>query len=148
MKEILFTLSFKKLTRIYLNKILLFLFLPAVQCNPFKRNENILSIIQQSLKDSIKLPTTHLCIGDSLVSQLIKNPPATQETLVQYLLQYSWISLVAQLLKNRPAMPETWNRSLGWEDPLKKRKATHSSILAQRIPWTVYSMRSQRVRHD
>ena len=44
---------------------------------------------------------------------------------------------VAQLVKNLPAMPETWVRSLGWEDPLEKGKATHSSILAWRIPWTV-----------
>ena len=46
-------------------------------------------------------------------------------------------SLVAQLVKNLPAMWETWVRSLGWEDPLEKGKATHSSILAWRIPWTV-----------
>ena len=46
-------------------------------------------------------------------------------------------SLVAQLVKNLPAMQETWVRSLGWEDPLEKEKATHSSILAWRIPWTV-----------
>ena len=46
-------------------------------------------------------------------------------------------SLVAQLVKNLPAMWETLVRSLGWEDPLEKRKATHSSILAWRIPWTV-----------
>ena len=46
-------------------------------------------------------------------------------------------SLAARLVKNLPAMWETWDRSLGWEDPLKKGKATHSSILAWRIPWTV-----------
>jgi len=40
-----------------------------------------------------------------------------------------WASLVAQLVKNPPAMLETWVRSLGWEDPLEKRKVTHSSIL-------------------
>ena len=51
--------------------------------------------------------------------------------------QYSWASLVAQLVKNLPAMWETWLRSLGWEDPLEKREATHSSVLAWRIPWTV-----------
>ena len=43
---------------------------------------------------------------------------------------------MAQLVKNPPAMQETWVRSLGWEDPLEKEKATHSSILAWRIPWT------------
>ena len=45
-------------------------------------------------------------------------------------------SLVAQSVKNLPAMQETWDRFLGWEDPLEKEKATHSSILAWRIPWT------------
>ena len=46
-------------------------------------------------------------------------------------------SLVAQLVKNPPAMRETWIQSLGWEDPLEKVKAAHSSILAWRIPWTI-----------
>ena len=54
-----------------------------------------------------------------------------------YPLQYSWASLVAQLVKNPPTMRETWVQSLGWEDSLEKGKATHSSILAWRIPWTV-----------
>ena len=49
---------------------------------------------------------------------------------------YLKASLVAQRLKHLPAMWETWVRSLGWEDPLKKEMATHSSILAWRIPWT------------
>ena len=66
---------------------------------------------------------------------------------ISYPLQYSWASLVAQLVKNLPAMWETWVRSLGWEDPLEKGKATHSSILTLRIPWTVWSIGSQRVRH-
>ena len=56
---------------------------------------------------------------------------------IGYLLQYSWASLVAQLVKNPPAMWETWVRSLAWEDPLEKGKATHSNILAWRIPCTV-----------
>ena len=56
-------------------------------------------------------------------------------------------SLAAQLVKNPPAMRNTWVRSLGWEDPLEKGKATHSSFLAWRILWTE-SMGSQRVRHD
>ena len=46
---------------------------------------------------------------------------------------------MAQLVKNPPAVWETWVRSLGWEDPLEKGKSIHSSILAWRIPWTVYS---------
>ena len=69
--------------------------------------------------------------------------PAMQEGLVQFLgredspgegigypLQYSWASRVAQLVKHPPAIRETWVPSLGWEDPLEKEKATHSSILA------------------
>ena len=63
-----------------------------------------------------------------------------------------WASLVAQMVKNLPAMLETWVRSLGREDTLEKEMATHSSILAWRIPWTEkpggpQSMGSQRVRH-
>ena len=96
----------------------------------------------------------------SLIAQLVKNTPAMQETPglipgsgksagegIGYSLQYSWASLVAQLVKNLPAMQETWIQSLGWEDPLEKGKATHSSILAWRIPWTVKSTGSQRVGH-
>ena len=45
-------------------------------------------------------------------------------------------SLVAQLVKNLPAMQDTQVQSLGWEDPLEKGMATHSSILAWRTPWT------------
>ena len=62
-------------------------------------------------------------------------------------------SLVAQRLKRLPAMWETWIQSLGWGDPLEKEMATHSSILAWRIPWMeepggLQSMGSQRVGHD
>ena len=56
---------------------------------------------------------------------------------IGYLLQYSWVSLVAQLVKNLPAMKETWVQFLGWKDSLEKGKATHSSTLAWKIPWTV-----------
>ena len=62
-------------------------------------------------------------------------------------------SLVAQMVKRLPAMQETRVRSLSWEDPLEKEMATHSSILAWKIPWTeepgrLQSMGSQRVGHD
>ena len=60
-------------------------------------------------------------------------------------LSLHWASLVAQLGKNPPAMQETWVRSLGWEDPLEKEKATHSSMLAWRI---LQSLGSQRVSHN
>ena len=56
--------------------------------------------------------------------------------------------LVVQRLKHLLAMWEAWVQSLGWEDPLEKGKATHSSILAWRIPGTVSSMGVQRVGHD
>ena len=60
---------------------------------------------------------------------------------------------VAQSVKNLPAVQETWVRSLGWEDPLEKEMATHSSILAWKISWTeepggLQSMGSQRVGQD
>ena len=83
------------------------------------------------------------------MAQLVKNPPAMQETQcdfwvrkipgegIGYPLQYSWASLAAQTVKNPPARRETWVQSLGWEDPLEKGKATHSSILAWTIPWTL-----------
>ena len=62
-------------------------------------------------------------------------------------------SLVAQTVKCLPAMWETWVQSLGWEDPLEKEMAAHSSTLAWKIPWMeepgrLQSMGSQRVRHD
>ena len=73
--------------------------------------------------------------------------------LIQFAVIYSlpWASLVAQLVKDLPAMLETWVRPLDWEDPLEEDMATHSSILAWRIPWTpepggLQSMVSQRVR--
>jgi len=62
-------------------------------------------------------------------------------------------SLVAQIVKNLPAMQETHIQSLGWEDPLEKELATHSSVLAWRSPWTeefgrLQSMGLQRVGHN
>ena len=65
-----------------------------------------------------------------------------------FLLMVSFSSLVAQMVKNLPAMQKTWVRSLGWEDPLKMGKATLSSIMAWRIPWTEEPGRLQRVGHD
>ena len=55
---------------------------------------------------------------------------------------------MAQLVKNPSAMRETWVQCLGWEDPLEKEKATHSSMLAWRIPRTVQAMGLQKVRHN
>ena len=65
----------------------------------------------------------------------------------------NWVSLVAHMVKHLSAMLATQVRSLGREDPLEKEMATHSSILAWKIPWTeepgrLQSLGSQRVRHD
>ena len=70
-----------------------------------------------------------------------------------YPLWYFGASLVAQMVKNPPTMQETWVQSPGWEDPLEEGTATHSRILAWRIPmergaWWAVAHRSQRVRHD
>jgi len=105
-------------------------------------------------------------LAPTLVALVVKNPHAkardpgwipglgsSPREGIGYPLQYSWASLGAQMVKNPPTMPETWVRSLGWEDPLEEGMATHSSILAWRIPWAeetggLQSMRSQRVGHD
>ena len=60
-----------------------------------------------------------------------KEPSSIAARFIQY-----WASLVAQRLKRLPAIRETWVQSLGQEDPLEKEMATHSSILAWRLPWT------------
>ena len=72
---------------------------------------------------------------------------------IGYPLQCSCTSLVAQLVQTLPAMWEIWIQSLGCIDPPEKGKATHSSVLAWRIPWTeepggLQSMGLQRIRHD
>ena len=64
-----------------------------------------------------------------------------------------WASLVAQTVKRLSTMQETWVQSLGWENPLKKEMATHSSTIAWKIPWTeklgrLQSMGSQTVGHN
>ena len=76
-----------------------------------------------------------------------------QNLYVEILIPRVMASLVAQTVKRMPAMRETWVRFLGWEDPLEKEMAIHSSTLAWKIPWTeeadrLQSMGSQRVRHD
>ena len=67
--------------------------------------------------------------------------------------KYGVLTLEAQRFKHLPAMRETWVRALGWEDPLEKEMAIHSSTIAWKIPWTevpgrLQSMGSQRVGHD
>ena len=84
-------------------------------------SESVLPIFSSNIVFMAKLPGSGRSAGEG----------------IGYPLQCSWASLVAQLVKNRPAVQETCPQSLGWEDPLEKGKAAHSSILAWRIPWTV-----------
>ena len=64
-----------------------------------------------------------------------------------YVSKSYWAFLIVQLVKNLPAVWEAWVQSLGWEDALEKGKATHSSILAWRIPWTtVHGVAKSRTR--
>ena len=76
--------------------------------------------------------------------------PGSVLTRYKYII---WGEMVAQMVKNLPAKQKIWARSLGWEDPLEKGMATHSNILAWRMPWTEepgrpHSMGSQKARHD
>ena len=96
-----------------------------------------------------KKKSIYVFVWASLKAQLEKNLPAVQETRldswggkicwrrdrlpIPVFLGFPGVSLV----KNPPAMQEIWVVSLGWEDPLEKGKATHSSILSWRIPWTM-----------
>ena len=83
-------------------------------------------------------------------------PPGNpmQEQLINYMPSFHTMDFPSgSVVKNLPAMQETWVQSLGWEDPLEQGMATHSSILAWRIPWTeepggLQFIGSQRVRHD
>ena len=72
---------------------------------------------------------------------------------LEFVLPFAGASLVAQRIKHLPAMQETSVQSLGWEDPLEKEMATHSSILVWRIPWAeepggLQSTGLQRVGHN
>ena len=97
------------------------------------------------------MTTSPLGFHHTEMPQMLKHPLLFDDFMS--LLTTLWASLVAQLVKNSPAMQETWVRSLGRENPLEKKMATHSSILIWRILWTdesggLQSMGSQRVRHD
>ena len=76
--------------------------------------------------------TAHLCPHDHSDSYHSRREYA----LFNIKFLSTWASLVAQSVKNLPAVQETWVQSLGWEDPLEKEMATHSSILAWKISWT------------
>ena len=98
----------------------------------------------------LRMKCTHRSLGDLVKSSLWLRWGLDSGFATNF--QVRWASLVAQRLKRLPGMQETWVRSLGQEDPLEKEMATHSSILAWRIPWReepgrLQSTRSQRVGH-
>ena len=96
---------------------------------------NLLSVmVSKGLPDSSVGKESFCNAGDP---SLIPGSGRSAGEGIGYSLQYFWASLVAQQVKNLSAMWETWVRSLGWEGLLEKGKATHSSILAWRIPRTV-----------
>ena len=110
--------------------------------NPFKKYADKFQAkcISPCLKRVYHIPQRYHCSRNFVI--FLELPP---ETLLYFLLcilnqeKYSPSTqhIVAQLVTNPPAMRETWVRSLGWEDPLEKGKATHSNFLAWRLPWTV-----------
>ena len=78
-------------------------------------------------------------------------PPLNPSSLTVW--SVPWAFLVVEMVKNLPAIQENWVQSLGWDDPLEKGMANHSSVLAWRTPWTeepggLQSMGSQRVGHN
>ena len=125
-----------------------------------RRKKFTVSLASHSTAPSLSFPTTsclsqptavhHLCLSTQawFLHVLSKSHTLQACFLLANDPRSSRASLVAQLVKNLPAMRETWVQSLGWEDSLEKGKATHSSILAWRIPWTAQTMGLQRVGHD
>ena len=118
-------------------------------------------LVQEDPSEKGSVQFSRSVVSDSLQPHRLQHarlhsPSPTHEACsrigIGYPLQYSWASLVAQKVKNLPTMWKTWVRSLGWEDFLEEGMATHSSILAWRIPWTeepggLRSMWLQRIRH-
>ena len=105
---------------------------------------------QKEEKCSFRAEERVVCMGWG--RHMVGDEVRTQ-SLVTLKYHHHTASLMAQIGKNPPAMQETWVQSLGWEDPLEKEMATHSRILAWRIPRTeepgeLQSVGSQRVRHD
>ena len=86
--------------------------------------------------------------GEATLNRFISTFPFSKKLQNQNPIYIHCTSLVAQLVKKPPAIQQTWVQSLGWDVPLEKGKASHSSILAWRIPWTVQSMGVQRVGHN
>ena len=116
-----------------------------ILCDPRNRSTPGLPVHHQLLESSPLSQWCHPTILSSVVpfSSCPQSSPASGSFQMSQL-----FTSVAHLEKNPLAMQETPVGSLGWEDPLEKGKATHSSILAWRIPQTVLSIKSQRIGHD
>ena len=95
-------------------------------CSPWDRKEQWLPTQVGFPDSSVGKESTYNAGDPSLIPGSGRSPGGGKD----YPLQYSWASFVAHLIKNPPAVQETCVRSLGWEDPLKKGKAIHSSIQA------------------
>ena len=102
---------------------------------------------------SITTPPRHFFWVVKQARQCVQLKVAKELKMSAHICVYIWASLMAQMVKNLPAMRETQVQSLGWDDPLEKGMATHSSILAWRISWSedpgrLQSLGSQRFRYN
>ena len=118
--------------------------------NHFKKTFRFLFQIHSPGEREQMTQSLYKCLNRYHISKVVCIQQIAQ--ILTFILEI-WISLVAQTVKNLPAMQETRVQSLGWEDLLEKGMATHSSILAWKIPWTeepagLQSMGSQRAGHD
>ena len=114
----------------------------AVQVHPSKAADDVSGWGEVGVQFSVLSQTetgAGSCFGGPGAGRLFPGGPAPASKMVgdHHTLDSKSASLVAQLVKKPPAVQETWVRSLGWEDPLEKETAPHSSILAWRIPWTL-----------
>ena len=109
--------------------------------DPLCRSVRFESLAHTFKMDSLKprvQPNPEILLSSVYQERLTLHPCSHSQVL-----KMSGASLIVQLVKNLPAMQETWVRILGWEDPLEKEMATHSSILAWKIPWTEEPSRLQ-----
>ena len=103
------------------------------------------SIVYLSVHSPAQCLTYYRCESDLILRRY--HPPHFHVNTGDSPVCFVKASLVAQIVKSLPAVQETPVQSLGWEDPLEKEMATHSSILAWRIPWTKEPGRLQSIGH-
>ena len=102
---------------------------------------------------SFRIDWFYLLAVQGTLKSLLQHHSSKESMTSNIVFPEFWTSLVAQMVKQLPTMQETQVWSLGWDNPLEKEMATHSSILTWKIPWTenpvrLQSMGSQRVRHN